>query len=64
MQYRILKNCFAGRAGYVMHADPNSQKAQRLVKHGFIEAISEPKPSEPKVAKREKKVIKPKERKA
>ena len=64
MQYRILKNCFAGRAGYSMHADPASQKATRLLKHGFIEAMDAPKASEPKAAKREKKVIKPKERKA
>lgn len=64
MEYEILKNCFAGRKGYTLHADPKSQKAQRLLAGGFIEPKEAPKPNKkPKAEDREKKVVKPKEKK-
>lgn len=62
-EYKIIKNCFIGRAGYEKTLDPNSQAAQRLVAGGFIEPKQAPKPKATKASKREKKVVKPSETK-
>lgn len=62
VQYDIIKNCFAGRKGYTLWADPNSQKAQRLEAGGFIKR-QKAEEKKPKAEKREKKVTKPKEQK-
>lgn len=62
-EYSIVKNCFAGRAGYSLTGDPESQRIQRLVSGGFIEPKEAPKPKATKASKREKKVVKPSEKK-
>lgn len=59
-EYTILKNNFAGRKGYTLHLDPNSQKAKRLLSGGFIEEARKPEPKK----KRSKKVVEPAEIKA
>lgn len=61
-EYTILKNNFAGRKGYTLHLDPNSQKAKRLLSGGFIEETNTVKPAKKK--KRSKKVVEPAETKA
>ena len=62
-EYNIIKNCFAGRAGYKLTGDPQSQRIKRLESGGFIEPSQAQKPKATKASKREKKVVKPSETK-
>lgn len=63
-KYDIIKNCFAGRKGYELTLNPDSQKAKRLLDNGFIkEHGNKPKQKKPDAEKRETKVTEPKETK-